>query len=149
MAVILNNFWLYANMYLKWIFNIRHKLTRSLVYLIPNNDFCLKLRYENKGYKNPDARHHHYGMMFSRNWSVFLFKSQKILLVLGDVRISHLRWTPKALLDREDYMLFMRSTFYNTNDKGIRNPLSTLRPIQDGRHFPDDTFKWFFLNENV
>ena len=27
--------------------------------------------------------------------------------------------------------------------------LDTLRPRQNGRHFPDDIFKWFFLNENV
>ena len=27
--------------------------------------------------------------------------------------------------------------------------LNTLRPRQDGRHFPDDTFKRIFLNENV
>ena len=26
---------------------------------------------------------------------------------------------------------------------------NTLRPRQDGRHFPDDIFKWIFLNENV
>ena len=26
---------------------------------------------------------------------------------------------------------------------------NTLRPRQDGRHFPDDVFKWIFLNENV
>ena len=26
---------------------------------------------------------------------------------------------------------------------------STLRPRQNGRHFPDDIFKWIFLNENV
>ena len=26
---------------------------------------------------------------------------------------------------------------------------NTLRPRQDGRHFPDDTFECFFLNENV
>ena len=25
----------------------------------------------------------------------------------------------------------------------------TLRPRQNGRHFPDDIFKWIFLNENV
>ena len=29
------------------------------------------------------------------------------------------------------------------------NKLNTLRPRQDGRHFPDDTFEWIFLNENV
>ena len=27
--------------------------------------------------------------------------------------------------------------------------LNTLRPRLNGRHFPDDTFKWIFLNENV
>ena len=27
--------------------------------------------------------------------------------------------------------------------------INTLRPRQDGRHFPDDIFKWIFLNENV
>ena len=26
---------------------------------------------------------------------------------------------------------------------------NTLRPRQKGRHFPDDIFKWIFLNENV
>ena len=28
-------------------------------------------------------------------------------------------------------------------------PLNTLRPRQNGRHFPDDTFKRIFVNENV
>ena len=27
--------------------------------------------------------------------------------------------------------------------------LNTLRPRQDGPHFPDDSFKWIFLNENA
>ena len=27
--------------------------------------------------------------------------------------------------------------------------INTLRPRQDGRHFPDDNFKYIFLNENV
>ena len=27
--------------------------------------------------------------------------------------------------------------------------LHALRPRQNGRHFPDDIFKWIFLNENV
>ena len=27
--------------------------------------------------------------------------------------------------------------------------LNTLRPRQNSRHFPDDIFKWIFLNENV
>ena len=29
------------------------------------------------------------------------------------------------------------------------SPVGTLRPRQDGRHFPDDIFKWIFFNENV
>ena len=34
-------------------------------------------------------------------------------------------------------------------DKVIFIMLNTLRPRQDGRHFPDDNFKCTFLNENV
>ena len=30
-----------------------------------------------------------------------------------------------------------------------QHTFSTLRPRQNARHFPDDTFKWIFLNENV
>ena len=30
-----------------------------------------------------------------------------------------------------------------------RGCLNTLRPRQDGRHFPDDNFECFFLNENI
>ena len=32
---------------------------------------------------------------------------------------------------------------------GIASYINTLRPRQDGRHFPDDTFKCIFLNENI
>ena len=31
----------------------------------------------------------------------------------------------------------------------LHNMVNTLRPRQDGRHFPDDIFKCIFLNENV
>ena len=34
----------------------------------------------------------------------------------------------------------------SSSDKGWRN---TLRPRQNGRHFPDDIFQCIFLNENV
>ena len=30
-----------------------------------------------------------------------------------------------------------------------RYSFNTLRVRQNGRHFPDDSFKWIFLNENV
>ena len=29
------------------------------------------------------------------------------------------------------------------------DPFNTLRPRQNGQHFPDDIFKCIFLNENV
>ena len=32
---------------------------------------------------------------------------------------------------------------------GVQVHLNTLRPRQNGRHFPDDVFKCIFLNENV
>ena len=38
------------------------------------------------------------------------------------------------------YIMLVFSYFHNFN---------TLRPRQDGRHFPDDIFKCIFLNENV
>ena len=31
----------------------------------------------------------------------------------------------------------------------LRRLVNTLRPRQDGRHFPDDIFKYIFLNENA
>ena len=38
-----------------------------------------------------------------------------------------------------EYMGFEDVAFY----------VNTLRPRQNGRHFPDDSFKWIFLNENI
>ena len=34
---------------------------------------------------------------------------------------------------------------------GVTRPqwVNTLKPRQNGRHFPDDIFKWIFLNENI
>ena len=32
---------------------------------------------------------------------------------------------------------------------GVMNDINTLRPRQDGRHFPDDIFKCNFLNEDI
>ena len=34
-------------------------------------------------------------------------------------------------------------------DLGISVHINTLRPKQDGRHFPDDILKCIFLNKNV
>ena len=43
------------------------------------------------------------------------------------------------------------SVQYLIHPKTVRllTPFNTLRPRQDGRHFPDDIFKCMFLNENV
>ena len=41
----------------------------------------------------------------------------------------------------------MRAAFASHNI--ITHTFNTLRPKQDGRHFPDDIFKCIFLNENV
>ena len=45
-------------------------------------------------------------------------------------------------------MTFPMCCFYNLG-RYINLQLNTLRPRQDGHHFPDDTFKSIFLNENV
>ena len=37
------------------------------------------------------------------------------------------------------------SIYYGTKGRWV----NTLRPRHNGRHFPDDIFKWIFLNENV
>ena len=38
---------------------------------------------------------------------------------------------------------------WNKNNERSCPFINTLRPRQNGRHFPDDSFKWIFLNENV
>ena len=35
------------------------------------------------------------------------------------------------------------------NNASATTPINTLRPRQNGRHFPDDIFKWIFVNENA
>ena len=41
--------------------------------------------------------------------------------------------------------MFVGSSDENASDVN----LNTLRPRQNGRHFPDPIFEWIFLNENV
>ena len=40
------------------------------------------------------------------------------------------------------------SEWMNVNGSGNCYPFNTLRPRQDGRHFPDDIFRCIFFNEN-
>ena len=35
------------------------------------------------------------------------------------------------------------------SDVDFKNTVNTLRPRQNGHHFPDDILKWIFLNENA
>ena len=53
------------------------------------------------------------------------------------------RWSDKGhddVMTWRNYWRFVR---------GLQWSLNTLRPRQNGCHFPDDSFKWIFLNENV
>ena len=48
------------------------------------------------------------------------------------------------------YVSMMPHLRYLMNSNGVDKPrLNTLRPRQDGRRFPDDTFERIFLKENV
>ena len=44
---------------------------------------------------------------------------------------------------------WMNQTMMNLDKKYKLLDFNTLRPRQNGRHFPDDIFKCIFLNENV
>ena len=47
--------------------------------------------------------------------------------------------------DQNPLIMANHTTFYFLHTLAGVN---TLRPRQDGPHFPDDNFKWIFLNEN-
>ena len=60
-------------------------------------------------------------------------------------------WSPLGVEHCQIYSLRCRS---DDNNKDVTVAdfvciINTLRPRQDGRHFPDDIFKWIFLNENI
>ena len=57
----------------------------------------------------------------------------------------------KYRLALEDHVPFMESGIHIREDakSWTSRIINTLRPRQDGRHFPDDIFKCIFLNENV
>ena len=55
-------------------------------------------------------------------------------------------------LSRELLSIAHKNSSPNHSDwllQGLNQGLNTLRPIQNGRHFPDDIFQSIFLNENV
>ena len=47
------------------------------------------------------------------------------------------------------YMEFCQHLSHHWNNCVSVIVINTLRPRQNGRHFPDDIFKWILLNENV
>ena len=52
----------------------------------------------------------------------------------------------KSLKSNNGYVHDMTKLLHH---RGIACPVNTLKPRQNGRHFPDDIFKWIFLNENI
>ena len=51
----------------------------------------------------------------------------------------HMRFSGPPIID---YSLLIMVRY-------VHRSVITLRPKQNGRNFPDDIFKWIFLNENV
>ena len=67
--------------------------------------------------------------MVSQNW---------LRSWLGAIRGSSITWTVVTKITDAIWQHYMYNWLINT-----------LRPRQNGRHFPDDIFKCIFLNENV
>ena len=47
------------------------------------------------------------------------------------------------------FCCFFWSICVDKGKENIPDKVNTLRLRQNGRHFPDDNFKWIFLNENI
>ena len=56
----------------------------------------------------------------------------------GDIAVKLCNWIQQYLKYRS-----------NWSDTNVYSWINTLRPRQNGRHFPDDIFKWIFKNENT
>ena len=72
---------------------------------------------------------------------------------ISSIKLTHLwrlRWQMKK---QSDCVRFRKIITYKVPDRYVVrtsvNGLNTLRPRQNGRHFPDDIFKRIFLNEKV
>ena len=57
--------------------------------------------------------------------------------------------TMSCLYQIVPYMCSMYPLLWTIKKIVLDQVINTLRPRQDGRHFPDDTFKCFFLNEKI
>ena len=69
-------------------------------------------------------------------------RSQVIYMITNEIESC------KVLISEENTY---GKQFLYTNYAGYIHAhiINTLRPRQNGHHFPDDIFKWIFLNENV
>ena len=52
-----------------------------------------------------------------------------------------------VIMDRDDYIREAHNQIFN--DEYYKFMFNTLRPRQNDRHFPDDTFKCIFMNEKL
>ena len=98
--------------------------------------------------------HHFAGDIFN---SIFLNENIWILLKISlkfvlDVWINNIPWLVQVIawcwpgnksLSEPNMVNLLMHTWHH------HYWVNTLRPRQNGRHFPDDIFKWKFLNENV
>ena len=69
-----------------------------------------------------------------------LNKYQKELKLQAPIRYQH----HLIVTSQFQHIITVRSHLHHGN-----STVCTLRPRQNGRHFPDDIFKWIFLNENL
>ena len=58
------------------------------------------------------------------------------------VKLNH------SLISSMEFSILVRQHLYIESERGCQW-VNTLRPRENGRHFPDDIFKWIFLNDNV
>ena len=56
--------------------------------------------------------------------------------------------TTSAAID-DNVRIMARFSVLQTLYTGELHIVNTLKPRQDGRHFPDDILKWIFWNENL
>ena len=109
-----------------------------------------------------DYRRHHPDLPFACIvlFSAFTTKCYDLLtcLVAGD-KVFRLTEVHKYLAcnvtviriyQRDEWIIWASSLSRFTNGKWqmVRRVINTLRPRQSGCHFPDDVFKYMFLNKN-
>ena len=99
---------------------------------------------------------------FNRNSNIFIQENTlenvvcKMAAILSRPQcVNGVLWSsPKSVFTVSAQVTILYDEFENDNFKCITTSLkgqwvSTLRPRHNGHLFPDDIFKWVFLNENV